>query len=151
MVPLTRKDKLAFWDSMCSVGNSYIGPWLCIGDFNMILDQSEKTGGRPYACSSTDPFHNFINGFGLIDLGFSGNPFTWSNHRDGDNLIKERLDRGLASPNGFTSFPSYSIRHLPAHTSDHNPLLLSTMEILLIYLDLFVLRNSGLRTQLVKI
>jgi hypothetical protein len=119
---------MAFWDSMCSVGNSYIGPWLCIGDFNMILDQSEKTGGKPYACSSTDPFHHFINEFGLIDLGFSGNLFTWSNHRDGDNLIKERLNRGLASPQWIHLFPSYSIRHLPAHTSDHNPLLLSTME-----------------------
>jgi hypothetical protein len=68
-----------FWDSQLNVGMGYRGPWLCIGNFNMILSQSEKYGGRPYACSSNDAFHGFLDSFGMIDLGFSGNPFTWSN------------------------------------------------------------------------
>jgi hypothetical protein len=24
---------------------------------------------------------DFIDTFGMVDLGFSGNPYTWSNHR----------------------------------------------------------------------
>ena len=70
----------------------YHGPWLCIKDFNMILSQSEKYGGRPYACSSNDAFHGFLDSFGMIDLGFTRNPFTWSNKRWDHLLIKERLD-----------------------------------------------------------
>jgi hypothetical protein len=68
-----------FWDSLLDAGRDYYGPWLCISDFNMILSQSEKYGGRPYACSSNDAFHCFLDSFGMIDLRFSGNPFTYSN------------------------------------------------------------------------
>ena len=34
----------------------------------------------------------------MIDVGLAGNPFTWNNNRKGVENIKERLDRGLASP-----------------------------------------------------
>jgi hypothetical protein len=64
----------------------------------MILSQQDKMRGLLYASSSTDYFHNFVNSFGLVDLGFTRNPFTWSNHRSGHNLIRQRLDRSLASP-----------------------------------------------------
>jgi hypothetical protein len=73
---LLRKKKFMFWDSLLDAGRDYYGPWLCISDFNMILSQSEKYGGRPYACSSNDAFHCFLDSFGMIDLRFSGNPFT---------------------------------------------------------------------------
>jgi hypothetical protein len=111
---------------MMNMGNNFNGAWLCIGDFNMILSQQDKMGGLPYTSSSTDYFHNFVNSFGLIDLGFTGTPYTWSNHRDGRNLIRQRLDRGLASSQWVHLFPSFSILHLPTSTSDHHPLLLDT-------------------------
>jgi hypothetical protein len=49
----------------------------------MILDQSEKSEGLPFACFSRDFFKDFMNTQGMVDLGFSDNPFTWSNHREG--------------------------------------------------------------------
>jgi hypothetical protein len=124
--PPYHNDKALFWESMCSIGNLYDGPWLCIGDFNMILNQSDKKGGRPFACSSNDPFQSFVHSQGLVDLGFSGNPYTWSNNRDGIHLIQERLDRGLASAQWIHLFPSFSLCHQPSHTSDHHSLLLNT-------------------------
>jgi hypothetical protein len=107
------------------IGDRFSGPWICIGDFNMILDQSDKTSGLPYATSSRDFFRSFMNSCGMIDLSFSGNPFTWSNHREGRHLIKQRLDKGVVSIQWFELFPSHSIYHLTAITSDHNPLLLN--------------------------
>jgi len=112
-----------------AIGDRFYGPWLCIGDFNMILDQTDKSGGLPYATSSRDFFRSFMNTCGMIDLRFSGNPFTWSNHQEGSHLIKQRLDTGVASPQWFELFPSDSICHLPAITSDHNPLILNTASI----------------------
>jgi hypothetical protein len=124
--PPEAQNKPAFWNSLLDVGLGFKGPWMCIGDFNVVVSQSEKFGGRPYACSSNDTFHGFLNSFGMIDLGFTGNPFTWSNKRRGDQLIKERLDRGVANPQWIHLFPHFSVRHLPAHSSDHNPILLDT-------------------------
>jgi hypothetical protein len=117
---------MAFWDSFESVGSLFEAPWLCIGDFNSVLDQSEKLGGKPVSSSSNCPYRLFINLFGMIDLGFAGNPFTWCNNRHGLHMIKERLDRSLASLNWIHLHPEYSLLHLPALASDHNPISLTT-------------------------
>ncbi|XP_059436565.1 uncharacterized protein LOC132169562 [Corylus avellana] len=82
---------MVFCDSFASVGDLFEASWLCIGDFNSVLDQSEKLGGRHVASSSHYPFRSFIDRFGMIDIGFAGNPFTWCNNRQGMDTIKERL------------------------------------------------------------
>jgi hypothetical protein len=82
-------------------------------------------GGRPFDSYSSNPFTDFMDGYGMIDLGLCGNPYTWSNHRQGSSLIKERLDRGIANSNWISFFPSYSVIHLPTHNSDHSHLLLN--------------------------
>jgi hypothetical protein len=124
--PPERKNKPRFWDSLLAEANNYFGPWMCIGDFNRILSQSEKYGGTPFACSSRDSFYSFLDSFGMVDLGFSGNPFTWSNKRQNHHLIKERLDRGIANSQWVHLFPHFAVKHLPAQSSDHNPILLNT-------------------------
>jgi hypothetical protein len=40
--PPYRKNKSTFWESLSTIGENHNGAWLCIGDFNMIIDQSEK-------------------------------------------------------------------------------------------------------------
>uniref|UniRef100_A0A803N9G1 RNase H type-1 domain-containing protein n=1 Tax=Chenopodium quinoa TaxID=63459 RepID=A0A803N9G1_CHEQI len=42
----------------------------------------------------------------LVDLGFSGNPFTWKNAREGLDLIQERLDRALGNSNWLNTCPN---------------------------------------------
>jgi hypothetical protein len=112
-----------FWDAMDGFRASYNDPWVCIGDFNAIISPNDKLGGRPFDSYSSNPFIDFMDGYGMIDLGFCGNPYTWSNHRQGSSLINGCLDRGIANSN---CFPSYSVKHLPAHNSDHSPLLLNS-------------------------
>jgi hypothetical protein len=41
--------------------------------------------------------------------------------------FKERLDRGIANPLWVQLFLCYSVQHLLAHSSDHNPILLNTI------------------------
>jgi hypothetical protein len=124
--PPDGREKAIFWESFASVGESFDGPWLCIKDLNHVLDQLEKLGGRPVASSSNFPFKHFIDLFGMVDLGFSGNPYTWCNNRSGLATIKERLDRGLASPQWVHLHPEYSLLHIPAFSSNHSPISLNT-------------------------
>ena len=35
--------------------------------------------------------------YGLVDLGFKGNLFTWTNGRTEDDFVQERLDRAYAT------------------------------------------------------
>jgi hypothetical protein len=95
------------------VGEDFVSPWLCIGDLNFVMDQTEKIGCRPIASSSHCPFRNFIDHLGLVDLGFVGKSFTWCNNSQGIATIKERLDRGLASLDWIHLYPDFSHTSLP--------------------------------------
>jgi exonuclease III len=124
--PPYQKNSTDFWTNLAEYGISFNEPWLCLGDFNAITASVDKCGGRPFHSNFDNCFTRFINSMGMIDLGFSGNPYTWSNNRQGFGLIKERLDRAIASFSWIQSFPNFSVTHLPAYSSDHNPLILNT-------------------------
>lgn len=98
-------------------------PWLCGGDFNELLLDSEKKGGADKKSSSIQMFRDTINNCNLQDLGFTGYPFTWSNGREGEENIQERLDRFLATKNWKNLYPCVKITHEARMFSDHNPIL----------------------------
>jgi hypothetical protein len=125
--PHTYQMRSDFWEFLSNIGNSFGGPWLLLGDFNSILSPAEKFGGRPFGSLSHRLFEDFVHSNALIDLGFNGNKFTWSNHRQGHVNIRERLDRGLANNDWVHLFPNSLINIIPASNSDHCPLLLSTV------------------------
>ena len=59
-------------------------------------------------------------------MGFSGNPYTWTNKRHNFANIKERLDRAFSNTEWRTIFPRASVYHFPATSSDHNPIILNS-------------------------
>jgi hypothetical protein len=65
-----------FWTTLASFGTTYTDPWLSIGDFNAITSSDDKLGGKPFNNSSANLFSDFVNAFGMVDLGFSSNPYT---------------------------------------------------------------------------
>ncbi|XP_035545422.1 uncharacterized protein LOC118348263 [Juglans regia] len=125
--PAAVNQKQWFWDMLSQTTDSFSGPSLAIGDFNSILSQSEKFGGKSFAQSSTlKGLPLFMNRFGFVDIGFNGPKYTWSNKRAGFNLIKERLDRGIANLEWIELFPNAYITTLTRDSSDHAPILLDT-------------------------
>jgi hypothetical protein len=61
----------------------------------------------------------------MIDLGFSGPKYTWSNCHDMSSLIMERLDRVLMNPDWRILFPEALVTHLTRTHSDHCLVLLT--------------------------
>ena len=61
---------------------------------------------------------------GLVDLGYQGNIFTWTNGRD--DLVQERLDRACATIEWRDKFAQVQVTHLEASYSDHSPILVTT-------------------------
>lgn len=60
----------------------------------------------------------------LLDLGFEGHPFTWSNGREGRANIQARLDRAVSNQHLQSKFSPIKITHLPRFISDHVVLLI---------------------------
>lgn len=100
------------------------GPWLCLGDFNEIVDLSEKCGGAIRSEAQMDRFRSTLSECNLGDLGYLGSKFTWSNKRENSEFNQERLDRAVATPSWCANFPNVSVETLPVLNSDHKPLLL---------------------------
>lgn len=60
---------------------NFNGPWVDVGDFNLILSPEDKQDGRDFASSSVGDLRRFMDQFGLLDLGSLGLPYTWTNCR----------------------------------------------------------------------
>jgi hypothetical protein len=102
-----------------------LSPFLVIGDFNEIANSSEKVGGNPKSFQSMQNFNSFINQNHLLDLGYTGSPYTWMN-KQGDSLIQERLDRALSSTSWVSIKPNHLIIHHWMTGSDHALIILNT-------------------------
>lgn len=100
---------------------------MCLGDFNDLLDQSEKWGGCRVGSSHSGAMRCFVTNMGIIDLGFMGNKYTWCNGRPERGCIRERLDWRLANGTWHCLFRKATVKHLPCIISDHSAILLDTL------------------------
>ncbi|KAK6163630.1 hypothetical protein DH2020_000494 [Rehmannia glutinosa] len=97
-----------------------------MGDFNEVLHESEKQGGEAIPNWRIRNFRQAILEVGLVDLGFSGHPFTWTHRRKSPNTIWVRLDRAFACNKWTQQFPKARVIHYLTRASDHAPLLVKT-------------------------
>ncbi|KAL0290434.1 UNVERIFIED_CONTAM: hypothetical protein Sangu_2573900 [Sesamum angustifolium] len=65
------------WDLLSTLKNQSRRAWLIAGDFNEILDDSEKRGGCPRPLWQVRRFREALVSIDVYDLGFEGDPFTW--------------------------------------------------------------------------
>ncbi|KAF7837882.1 ribonuclease H [Senna tora] len=89
------------------------------GDFNAFLYDHEKCGGSSGGSRPDQGFRDWVDSCAMLDMGFSGNKFTWS-RRD----VSIRLDRVLVNQSWRLLFPEAGVVHLPRFKSDHHPLWL---------------------------
>ena len=114
------------WENLCAILESVQGPWVCLGDFNNIVNAEEKYKGVKDGTSAPNYLKEMMFDLGAIDLGYPGNKFTWAKGRWGIAAIKERIDRGLASISWRLVFPKASVQHLGALNLGHLTILLDT-------------------------
>ncbi|KAL9660055.1 hypothetical protein QQ045_024865 [Rhodiola kirilowii] len=66
----------------------------------------EKKGGNKKKGRAIREFNEFIVNAGVLDVGYKGSYFTWSNNQEGASQIWERLDRCLVNGLSLASFPN---------------------------------------------
>lgn len=80
------------WENLESVASLHSLPWIIASDFNEVLMGEDKFGGRLVNINRALRFQECLDSCGMIDIGFSGALFTWSNQRPLTYLIQERID-----------------------------------------------------------
>ncbi|XP_062152046.1 uncharacterized protein LOC133860461 [Alnus glutinosa] len=113
------------WSLLSYLSSLSKGAWLCMGDFNEIVDLSEKYGGAVRNEDQMERFRSTLEECNMGDLGYKGSKYTWVNNIESAEFIKERLDRAIATPSWCEAFPNAIVKVLPVSNSDHKPLLLT--------------------------
>lgn len=112
----------AVWELIKKVAEIRSGPWFLSGDFNDIVDNSEKQGGPPRSEWSFVDFRSFLTECDLYDLRHSGNPLSWRGLRH-THVINCRLDRALGNSEWAEMCPNGRCQYLRFEGSDHRPLI----------------------------
>ena len=92
------------WNLLRTLHHQYHLPWLCAGDFNEITKNIEKRGRLPLPERQMLLFREAIDECELLDLGYTGVPFTWCNNQDAMATVWARLDRAMASVDWVNKF-----------------------------------------------
>ncbi|XP_026384194.1 uncharacterized protein LOC113279739 [Papaver somniferum] len=79
--PYDTQKKLNFWKMIDKTAATNKLPWMVICYFNFILHDTEKFNTHPIDAPEASLFNNKILDMDLVDIGFNGCPFTWSNKR----------------------------------------------------------------------
>jgi hypothetical protein len=108
-------DKERFLQELLQTGSSMHLPWIVNGDFNLVIDQADKSNGRVNR-RMMNKFRHAINSLALQDMPLPGRKYTWSNEQE--EPIMARLDRILFNPSWEDVYP---ISDMTALSTDMSP------------------------------
>lgn len=91
--------RIALWENLTQISQSYKGNRFIGGDFNEIIHAKDKLGGRNINSNCAKLFWQCLNQCSMVDLGFKGSKYTWTNKRYSRKkyIIFERLARCFAN------------------------------------------------------
>ena len=96
--------------------------WYALGDFNEIISNQEKIGGRVRPEASFHDFRTMMRTCGFTDLQSIGDHFSWAGQR-GTHLVRCCLDRTMANGSWFDLFPVSHTEYLEMGESDHRTII----------------------------
>ncbi|KAJ8437791.1 hypothetical protein Cgig2_013710 [Carnegiea gigantea] len=113
------------WTDMEDFSHTHTTPWLLAGDFNKTRNMEERRNYSEGLQRRCTKFDHWIENNGLMDLGYTGPPFTWNRGSNPATGKSARLDRALCNRQWRLRFEEARVRHLLQNNSDHCPLLIS--------------------------
>ena len=118
-------DKNNFLSHLKYLNNVIDIPWCLMGDFNEMLQISDKIGGAPLNTSKIRRCNDFLEYSKGWDADVQGRMFTWKKQLHG-RLVYEKLDRVIFRDDCPHLFPNYLVTNGPFTCSDHAYVSLNT-------------------------
>ncbi|XP_074278032.1 uncharacterized protein LOC141601636 [Silene latifolia] len=116
------------WDLMRRICDSSQVQLILFRDFNEILSTTEKEGGATRRESRMDAFREVIDDCALHDLEYRGNIFTWQRGREVATMVREWLDRAVATMEQSYLFSTTFVKHYPIYSFDHSAIIIKQEE-----------------------
>jgi hypothetical protein len=119
--PQGNNNKIMFLQELRDIRAACQGPWVMLGDFNLIYKDEDKNNSNLNR-AMMGRFRRLINDLSLKEIPLHGRKFTWSNLQDSPTLVK--LDRVLCSVDWEQLFSDCLLQSAASEDSDHCPLIL---------------------------
>ncbi|KAL0287712.1 UNVERIFIED_CONTAM: hypothetical protein Sradi_7118200 [Sesamum radiatum] len=117
------------WQGLIQISRSITDePWMVMGDFNAVLDDSEVSGNAADTSASMAEFSECITDSELHHYHSRVLNFTWHNCSDGERSLWKRLDRMLVNEAWLAKWPQSKYISTNPRTSDHSPLILQSQD-----------------------
>ncbi|XP_075663215.1 uncharacterized protein LOC142632755 [Castanea sativa] len=126
-LPLPRfHERCILWNNLKNAAKLHEKPWIIARDFNEVLVDGDKFGGRAINSNRSLLFKECLDYCNMIDMGFTEPRFTWTNKCNINALVQERIDHFFANLNWHAAHPDARVTHLTRCVSDHCPVLLES-------------------------
>lgn len=113
--PASTSERKILWDEVSSHIQSFNGGICVTGDFNCVLQYSERSGISPYF-AGMDDFRQFVSSNGLQDLPLANRKFTW---QSSSSSAKSRLGRFLVNADMAATIGHCTQLAIQRSISDH--------------------------------
>ncbi|GJZ39108.1 hypothetical protein Tco_0585671 [Tanacetum coccineum] len=100
-------------------------PWVLLGDFNSIIDPSERSAGSSSVTQGMVDFRDCLAKIEVADLVMSGLNFTWNKSRGRTDGLLKKFDRVLSNIGFVEKFPNANAQFIPFVVSDHSSCVLN--------------------------
>ncbi|PPD89493.1 hypothetical protein GOBAR_DD13558 [Gossypium barbadense] len=95
--------------------------------WDMLRRTGRTEGGRRKPRVLMEDFRNVLEELALVDIKTSRGWFTWINNREGDAMVKERLDRFVFSSTACSAYPYIDTNVIRQTSLDHEAIMLDTL------------------------
>ncbi|XP_074352761.1 uncharacterized protein LOC141691911 [Apium graveolens] len=123
-----RRKRSEIWNLLRTLAMYNNLPWCLIRDFNNVVSQNDKKGGRPYPHNLVQGFRDVLEECQLIDMDLQGHRYMWERGVGTSQWIEVRLDRALVNVSFQAMFEVAKLINLEISTSDHCPILLALQD-----------------------
>ncbi|GAA0172100.1 hypothetical protein LIER_25995 [Lithospermum erythrorhizon] len=106
------------WEALSNL-QKFCTPWIVMGDYNALVSGDKRVGGNAPNPISMSDFPQCLQDCNLLEAGFVGSKFTWTNGK-----LSQRLDRVVCDQLCLDTFPVLNVRHVAETAFDHAPLLI---------------------------
>ncbi|XP_075669878.1 uncharacterized protein LOC142639611 [Castanea sativa] len=117
-------ERQVLWNNLMKMADLHDMSWVMAGDFNEPLMGGDKFGGRGVSVNRALQFKECLDACSMIDIGFLGPRFTWTNRREIQALIQEMIDRFFVNSQWCLMYLEARVVHLTRCHSDHCPILM---------------------------
>ncbi|PPR86690.1 hypothetical protein GOBAR_AA34004 [Gossypium barbadense] len=100
--------------------------WIVVGGFNAILNDSEKEGGHRKPKILMEDLCTTLEELKLTDVKPCNGWFMWTNNREGDRLVKERLEKFVVSDATMEQLPFLTSFIIRQSKSDHEAIMMDS-------------------------